>query len=146
MCQSEPQSSQAINKGYGVEVLKPYDTALGEPVRALVMTEKMYNEKRDVAQRVLKLFVEATKTFQDNPKLAEKYVREQMFKNQITSEDYQDALSNASFTYDITLDHVQVTADMMKQYGVGKLSSAPQAKDWVRLDLLETAKKEMKIK
>jgi NitT/TauT family transport system substrate-binding protein len=146
MCQSEPQSSQAINKGYGVEVLKPYDTALGEPVRALVMTEKMYNEKRDVAQRVLKLFVEATKTFQDNPKLAEKYVREQMFKNQITSEDYQDALSNASFTYDITLDHVQITADMMKQYGVGKLSSAPQAKDWVRLDLLETAKKEMKIK
>jgi NitT/TauT family transport system substrate-binding protein len=146
MCQSEPQSSQAINKGYGVEVLKPYDTALGEPVRALVMTEKMYNEKRDVAERVLKVFVEATKTFQDNPKLAEKYVREQMFKNQITGEDYQDAMSNASFTYDITLDHVQVTADMMKKYGVGKLAAAPQAKDWVRLDLLDKAKKELKIK
>ena len=146
MCQSEPQSSQAINKGYGVEVLKPYDTALGEPVRALVMTEKMYNEKHDVAQRVLKLFVEATKTFQDNPKLAEKYVREQMFKNQISNEDYQVAMSNASFTYDISLEHVQTTADMMKQYGVGKLSSAPQAKDWVRLDLLDNAKKELKIK
>jgi NitT/TauT family transport system substrate-binding protein len=72
MSQSEPQSSQAINKGYGVEVIKPYDTPLGEPVRALVMTEKMYNEKHEVAERVLKLFVEATKTFQDNPKLAEK--------------------------------------------------------------------------
>ncbi len=39
MCQSEPQSSQAINKGFGKEVLKPYDTPLGEPVRVLVMTE-----------------------------------------------------------------------------------------------------------
>jgi NitT/TauT family transport system substrate-binding protein len=146
ICQSEPQSSQAINKGFGVEVLKPYDTALGEPVRALVMTEKMYNEKRDVAERVLKVFVEATKTFEDNPALAEKYVREQMFKNQISHQDYQDAMSNASFTYDISLAHVQITADMMKEYGVGKLAKVPQAKDWVRLDLLAQAKKELKIK
>jgi NitT/TauT family transport system substrate-binding protein len=144
--QSEPQSSQAINKGYGVEVVKPYDTALGEPVRALVMTEKMYNEKRDVAERVLKLFVEATKTFIDNPALAEKYVREQLFKNQLSAEDYKDAMSNASFTYDISLSHVQITADMMKQYGVGKLTAAPVAKEWVRLDLLDKAKKELKIK
>ncbi len=146
ICQSEPQSSQAINKGFGVEVLKPYDTALGEPVRALVMTEKMYNEKRDAAERVLKVFVEATKTFEDNPELAEKYVREQMFKNQISHQDYQDAMSNASFTYDISLEHVQITADMMKEYGVGKLAKVPQAKDWVRLDLLAQAKKELKIK
>jgi NitT/TauT family transport system substrate-binding protein len=145
MCQSEPQSSQAINKGYGVELLKPYDTPMGEPVRALVMTEKMYNEKHDVAQRVLKLFVEATKTFQDNPKLAEKYVREQLFKNQISDEDYRDAMSNASFTYDISIDHVQITSDLMKKYGIGKLTKVPSAKDWVRLDLLETAKKELKV-
>jgi len=115
-------------------------------VRVLVMTEKMYNEKRDVAERVLKLFVDATRTFIDDPKLAEKYVREQLFKNQISSEDYQDAMSNAEFTYDISLEHVQITADMMKKYGVGKLSSTPQAKDWVRLDLLEKAKKELKVK
>jgi NitT/TauT family transport system substrate-binding protein len=146
MCQSEPQSSQAINKGYGVEVVKPYDTPIREPVRVLVMTEKMYKEKRDVAERVLKLFVEATRTFQANPGLAEKYVREQMFKNQITHEDYQDAMSNASFTYDVSLEHVQVTADLMKKYGVGKLAIVPAAKDWVRLDLIDQAKKEMKIK
>ena len=146
MCQSEPQSSQAINKGYGVEVLKPYDTPMGEPVRALVMTEKMYKEKPDVAQRVLKLFVEATKTFQEDPALAEKYVREQLFKNQLSDADYKDAMSNASFTYGITLDHVQTTADLMKKYGVGKLSKVPVAKDWVRLDLLDQAKKELKIK
>ena len=146
MCQSEPQSSQAINKGYGVEMLKPYDTPMGEPVRALVMTEKMYKEKHDVAERVLKLFVEATRTFQENPRLAEKYVREQMFKNQISSEDYQDAMSNAAFTYDVSNDHVQVTTDLMKKYGVGRLANPPLAKDWVRLDLLDKAKKELKIK
>ena len=145
MSQSEPQSSQAINRGFGVELLKPYDTPLGEPVRALVMTEQMYAQKRDVAERVLKLFVEATKTFIDNPKLAEKYVRETMFKNQLSAEDYQDAMSNAAFTYDITLDHVQVTADLMKKYGIGKMANPPVAKDWVRLDLLEKAKKVLKL-
>jgi NitT/TauT family transport system substrate-binding protein len=35
MCQSEPQSSQAINKKFGVEVLKPYDPEMGEPYRPL---------------------------------------------------------------------------------------------------------------
>jgi len=29
----------------------------------------------------------------------------------------------------------------MKQYGVGKMSKPPLAKDWVRLDLLDKAKK-----
>src|ERR1017187_10300621 len=29
MCQSEPQSSQAINKKFGIEVMKPYTTAMG---------------------------------------------------------------------------------------------------------------------
>ncbi len=38
MCLSEPQSSQAITKGFGRELLNPYDTPLGEPVRVLVMT------------------------------------------------------------------------------------------------------------
>jgi NitT/TauT family transport system substrate-binding protein len=146
MCQSEPQSSQAINKGWGVEIIKPYDTELGEPVRALVMTEKMYNERRDVAERFMKLFVEATRTFVENPQLAEKYVRETLFKGQITSQDYQDAMSNAAFTYDITVEHVQVTTDMMIKYGVGKMTRGPVAKDWVRLDLLAKAKKDLNIK
>ncbi|MBI3562839.1 MAG: ABC transporter substrate-binding protein [Gammaproteobacteria bacterium] len=146
MCQSEPQSSQAINKGWGVELIKPYDTEMGEPIRALVMTEKMYNERRDVAQRLMNVFVEATKTFIDNPALAEKYVREQLFKGQITSQDYQDALSNAQFTYDISLQHVQVTTDAMVKYGVGKMTQPPLAKDWVKLDLLAIAKKDLKIK
>jgi NitT/TauT family transport system substrate-binding protein len=146
MCQSEPQSSQAINKGWGVEVLKPYDTEMGEPIRALVMTEKMYAERRDVAERLMKVFVEATKYFIDNPAIAEKYVRENMFKGQITSQDYQDAMSNAAFSYDITLAHVQITTDSMVKYGVGKMTKPPLAKDWVKLDLLAKAKTDLKIK
>ena len=56
MCQSEPQSSQAISKGYGVEIIKPYDTPLGEPVRTLILTDKLLAEKPDVAQRFVKCF------------------------------------------------------------------------------------------
>ncbi|MEN3929795.1 ABC transporter substrate-binding protein [Microvirga sp. W0021] len=140
MAQSEPQASQAISQGFGVELLKPYDTELGMPVRALVMTEEMYKNKPDVAKRVLQLFVEATKTFIENPALAEKYVREQMFKGQITSQDYKDAIGNSPFTYNITVEHVQKTTDLMQKYNVGRMANPPVAKDWVKLDQLEAAK------
>ncbi|MBP1773261.1 MAG: transporter substrate-binding protein [Holophagaceae bacterium] len=146
MCQSEPYSSQAINRKFGVELLKPYDTPLGEPVRALVITEKLYKERRDVAQRFLMCFVEATKKFIDEPKTAEKFVREVMFKGQITSDDYQDAIGNSPFSYDITLAHVQVTTDLMAKYGVGRMANPPKAGDWVKLDLLAEAKKQLKVK
>jgi len=146
MCQSEPYSSQAINRKFGVELLKPYDTPLGEPIRALVITEKLYKERRDVAQRFLLCFVEATKKFIDEPKTAEKYVRETMFKNQISAEDYQDAIGNSPFSYDITVSHVQVTTDLMAKYGVGKMANPPKAGDWVKLDLLAEAKKRLKVK
>ena len=146
MCQSEPYSSQAINRKFGVELLKPYDTPLGEPIRALVITEKLYKERRDVAQRFLLCFVEATKKFIDEPRTAEKFVREVMFKNQITSDDYQDAIGNSPFTYDISVAHVQVTTDLMAQYGVGKMAAPPKAADWVKLDLLAEAKKQLKVK
>ena len=146
MCQSEPQSAQAISKGFGKEILKPYDTPMGEPVRALVMTEKMFNEKPDVAARVLKCFVEATQTFLRNPALAEKYVRDNVFKGQLTHEEYLDAMSNAQFTYDITVKHVQVTTDLMQELGVGRMEKPPSARDWVKTSLLENAKKALGAK
>ena len=145
MCQSEPYSAQAIHRKFGVELLKPYDTPIGEPIRALVITEKLYRERRDVAHRFLLCFVEATKKFIDEPKTAEKYVREVMFKNQINAEDYQDAIGNSPFSYDITVQHVQITTDLMAKYGVGKMASPPRAADWVKLDLLTEAKKQLKI-
>jgi NitT/TauT family transport system substrate-binding protein len=146
MCQSEPQSTQAISKGFGTEIVKPYGTPIGEPVRALVMTKKMFEDKPDIASRVLRCFVDATKTFLEQPAVAEKYVRETVFKGQLTPEEYKDAMANASFTYDITRSHVQVTTDMMVKYGVGRMANPPAATDWVRLDPLETAKKALGAK
>ena len=144
MSQSEPQAAQAINKGFGVELLKPYDTPIGEPVRTLVMTEKMYKEKPDVALRVMKLFVEATRTFIDKPQLAEQYVRQTMFKNQISAEDYKDAMGNARFSYSTSVKEIQTNTDMMKRYGVGKMTQPPKAADWVKLDLLQKAEGALK--
>lgn len=144
MCQSEPQSTQAIAKGFGKEIMKPYDTPLGEPIRAMVMTEKLYKEKPDVAQRLMDTFVEATLYFQAHPKEASKYVREKMFKGQLSAEEYDQAMQNAAFTTDITVEHIQTTGDLMVKYGVGKLPKAPDAKEFVKLDLLEKAKAKAK--
>ncbi|MFD1627348.1 ABC transporter substrate-binding protein [Azospirillum griseum] len=140
MSQSEPQSSQAINKGFGVEVIKPYDTELGSPVRTLVLTESLYKTRPDVAERVLRCFVEATATFIANPDLAQAYVVDKIFKGQITKQDYQDAIGNSEFTYDLTVEHIQITTDLMQKYGVGRMEKPPKAEEWVKLDLLAKAK------
>jgi len=139
MCQSEPQSTQALVHGIGNEIAKPYHTPLGEPVRVMVMTEKLYSN-HDLALRVMKCFVDATRHFMDDPALAERYVREQMFRGQLTPREYRDAMANAAFTYDLAAEHIQVTTDLMVKYGVGKLKNPPQATNWVRLDLLRQAK------
>jgi len=143
--QSEPQSSQAINKGYGVEVMKPYDTPIGAPVRTMVMSEKFYKEHRATAAKFMNCFVQATKLFIDNKPVAEKYVREVIFKNQITKDDFDDAISNSPYSYDISPEHIQITTDVMAKHGTGKMRAAPVAKDWVKTDLLEAAKKSLNI-
>jgi NitT/TauT family transport system substrate-binding protein len=143
--QSEPQSSQAINKGYGVEVMKPYDTPIGAPVRTMVMSEKFYKEHRATAAKFMTCFVQATKLFIDNKAVAEKYVRETIFKNQITKDDFDDAISNSPYTYDITPEHIQVTTDVMAKHGTGKMRTPPVAKEWVKTDLLDAAKKSLNI-
>ncbi|MDC8758714.1 ABC transporter substrate-binding protein [Janthinobacterium fluminis] len=146
MMQSEPQSSQALNKGYGSELLKPYDTPIGEPVRTLVMTEKFYRERRPAAEKFMRCFVAATKTFLEQPGVAEKYVREVIFKGQISKDDFDDAISNSPYTYDITPEHIQTTTDVMHQTGVGRMARPPRAQDWVKTDLLEQAKKSLHVK
>jgi NitT/TauT family transport system substrate-binding protein len=146
MMNSEPQSSQSINKGYGTEIIKPYDTPIGEPVRTMVMTEKFYKERRPLAEKFMNCFVQATKTFIENPSVAEKYVREVVFKGQITKDDFDDAIGNSPYSYDITPEHIQTTTDVMVKTGVGKMAKPPVAKDWVKTDLLDAAKKSAGIK
>jgi NitT/TauT family transport system substrate-binding protein len=127
-------------------VLKPYDTQIGEPVRTMVMTEKFYRERRPVAEKFMRCFVEATRTFIDSPAVAEKYVRETIFKNQISSDDFQDAISNSPYSFDITPEHIQVTTDIMARTGVGRMAKPPLAQDWVRTDLLVAAKNSLGVK
>lgn len=95
MMQSEPQSSQAINGGFGVEVLKPYAAPIGEPLRTLVMTERFYGERRPLAEKFMRCFVQATSVFIAKPALAEDYVRGTMFKGQLSGADFRAAIVNA---------------------------------------------------
>jgi NitT/TauT family transport system substrate-binding protein len=144
--QTEPQASQALNKNFGVEVIKPYDTPIGEPIRTLVMTEKFYKERRPLAEKFMRCFVEATKTFIDNKAVAEKYVTQTVFKGQITKDDFDDAIDNSPYSFDITPAHIQVSTDLMFKAGIGKMDKPPVATDWVKTDLLEAAKKSLGVK
>jgi NitT/TauT family transport system substrate-binding protein len=146
MMQSEPQSSQAINKGYGNEILKPYDTPIGEPVRTMVMTEKFYKQRRALAEKFLRCFVEATRAFIEQPAKAEKYVRETVFKGQLSSDAFQDAIGNSPYSHDVTPEHIQVTTDTMVRTGVGRMARPPLARDWVKTDMLDQAKRALGVK
>ncbi len=142
--QSEPYSSQALAQGWGREILKPYDTPIGEPVRTLVMTESFY-ARRAVAQKFMDCFVRATKTFIDHPDVAESYVRDSIFKHQLSSAEFRAAMSNSPYTYNITAEHLQHTADTMFKYGIGKMPAAPVAREFVKTDLLEAAKQSLGV-
>jgi len=143
--QSEPYASQALDRGFAIEMLKPYDTPIGSPVRTLVMTEKFHNEKSDLAKKYLSCFVQATHEFMSDPKLASKFVRETLFKGQLTEKEFADAIGNAPYSYDITPQHIQITIDQMVKYGIGKMAKPPVAKEFVKTELLQNEKKSLGI-
>jgi NitT/TauT family transport system substrate-binding protein len=94
----------------------------------------------------MRCFVQATNTFINDRALAEKYVRETVFKGQITKQDFDDAIGNSPYSYDVTPEHIQVTTDIMVKTGVGRMAKPPVAKEWVKTDLLNEAKKGLNIK
>lgn len=138
--QTEPQSAQAIARGFGVEVIKPYDTPVGTPIRTLVMTEKFYKDHAKVAAKFMDCFVKAQKTFMDDPKTAQTFVTQDVFKGQLTPAEFQEALANSPYTLEMSADHIQKTTDVMAEHGIGKMSKPAKAADWVKLDLLEAAR------
>lgn len=139
--QSEPYSSQAIDRGFATEMLKPYDTPIGTPVRTLVMTEQFYRQKPELARRFMECFVQATRAFQRDPALASHYVREVLFKGQLSEKEFSDAIGNAPYGFDITPQHIQTTTDQMVKYGVGKLAHPAPAAEYVHTELLQAARK-----
>jgi NitT/TauT family transport system substrate-binding protein len=140
MCQTEPQSSQALARKIAVEIIRPYDTPVGEPVRAFVVTEALYRQRRDVARRLVEVLVAATRAFQQDPALAERYVRETFFHGQLAADEYRQAMSNAAFSTDLSVEKIAAVTALMQKYGVGRMAAPPRAADWVKLDLLRAAR------
>jgi len=144
--QTEPQSSQAIARGFGLEVIKPYDTPIGAPIRTLVMSEKFYNDNRALALKFMACFVKAQKTFIDEPQTAEKFVTQVMFKGQVSSDEFKAAIANSPYAIEMTAEHIQTVTDVMAKYGVGKMAKPVAATEWVKVDLLDEAKAAAGIK
>ena len=145
-CQPEPQASQSIRMGFGKEIIKPYQTMIGEPIRTLLFTEDLYQKRPDVARRLMECFVDATKYLLENPEPAEKFVREVVFKNQLSHEDYVDSVGNMRWNFDATPAEIDATATAMKKFGIGKLDRSVKGEDFVKTDLLIEAKKKFGVK
>jgi NitT/TauT family transport system substrate-binding protein len=141
MMQSEPLASQAVARGFGVEVLKPYDTPIGEPVHTMVMSEAFYYRQRPQAERFMRCFVDATRAFMDDPARAEKYVHDVVFKGELPVAQVRSALANAPFSHAVSARHIQVTTDTMVRTGVGGVARPAPPREWMRTDLLDAARK-----
>jgi NitT/TauT family transport system substrate-binding protein len=89
--------------------------------------------------------VQATKAFIDDKALAARYVQGTVFKGQISADDFNDAIANSPFSYDISAQHIQATTDLMVKTGVGRMRAPPVAQEWVRTELLAAAKKSLHI-
>ncbi len=139
MTNAEPLASRAVVEGFGVPILRPYDTALGTVPRAVFAHRDFLKKRSDVAQRYISAVVEATKILRDNPKLAREFAVNDAFKNNITAEDWDLAVKNQKFDVDLTLDQVQRYTDAMLKYGM--IHSPLKAADFTDLSMLEKAKK-----
>lgn len=146
ICQIEPQAAIAVSKGFGKELARPYDTELGMPIKAVSMTAKFYDEKRALATKAITAFAEATKLFMEHPDVAKKFYTETVFKGNLTPQEYDAAIGNSPFSLDITPEHIQLTIDAMVKFGVGRMASPPQAKDFVKTEALQAAKKTLGMK
>jgi NitT/TauT family transport system substrate-binding protein len=73
-------------------------------------------------------------------------VRETLFKGQVSEADFDAAIGNSPYSYELTVDHIQVTTDTMAKYGVGKMAKPPVAAEYVKLDLLDEAKRALQLK
>ena len=59
--------------------------------------------------------------------------------------DFNSAMGNAQYSYDIDPAQIQITGETMAKYGVSKMAKVPTATDYVKLDLLADAKKDLGI-
>ena len=96
--------------------------------------------------RLLEAFVDATKTLLEKPDVAKRFYTDVVFKGNLTAQEYDAALANSPFSYDVSVDHIQKTIDAMVKYGVGRMEHPPSAREFVKTDLLEAAKKSLGVK
>jgi NitT/TauT family transport system substrate-binding protein len=84
--------------------MKPYDTPIGEPVRTMVMSEKFYKETPHHRRQVHELLRAGDQDCSSTTRpVAEKYVREvDLQEPDHQADDFDDAISNSPYTYDVT--------------------------------------------
>jgi NitT/TauT family transport system substrate-binding protein len=116
--QSEPDATSAIEQGFGEAVKKPYDTSAGPITKVIMMSDKLYND-RARAVKYLEGIIMATNKLCSDPALRESYTRDDIFKGQLSSEDYKAATGNAPLAVDkATVDEVQANGDLLHKIGI----------------------------
>jgi NitT/TauT family transport system substrate-binding protein len=138
MSAPEPFPSRAVLEGYATNLPRPYDTELGNIPRALFMRREFLDGHREVAQRFVDAYVEAMRTFRDQPKVAEDFVLNDALKGEMTPEDWRLSLQNQTWDVSLTMEMVQTYIRDLRKYGM--LRKALNGPDFTDLSLLEKAK------
>jgi NitT/TauT family transport system substrate-binding protein len=82
-------------------MIKPYDTPIGEPVRTMVMTEKFYRREAPAGREVHALLRAGHQDLHRQGHGREVCARGDV-QGQITKDDFDDAIGNSPYSYDIT--------------------------------------------
>ncbi len=138
MSAPEPFPSRAVLEGYATPLPAPYDTELGNIPRALFMRREFLAQHREVAERFVTAYVEAMKTFRDQPKVAEDFVLNDALKGEMTPQDWQMSTGNQTWDVSLTVPVVQSYIGDLQKYGM--LRQKLVAADFTDLTMLEKAK------
>jgi NitT/TauT family transport system substrate-binding protein len=138
MSAPEPFPSRAVLEGYATPLPPPYDTELGNIPRAIFMRKAFVAAHPEVSQRFVAAYVEAMKTFRDQPKVAEAFVLDDALKGAMTPQDWQLSTKNQSWDVSLTQEVVQSYIGDLQKYGM--LRQKLNAADFTDLTMLEKAK------
>jgi NitT/TauT family transport system substrate-binding protein len=138
MSAPEPFPSRAIAEGYGVPLLRPYDTVLRDLPRAIFMRKDFLEKNPELAQKYVDSIVDATKQLRDNPAIAKDFALHDALKDAMSEQDWDLSADNMKFDVSLDADEVNSYIEYMTKYGM--LKSPVVGKDAISLDMLAKAK------
>ncbi len=127
----EPGPSLAVYKDYGVRLMDTKDILPNHQCCVLVMTKSFIRNHPDLAKKILKIHIEATKWINEHPKEAAEITAKKLHEPVKVEEI---AMKHVVFSYNLNVSSMKIFANFLLK--IGYIHHLPNWSDFVDLKLL----------